>query len=110
MDLGQGKMKAEYFFVLIICLIVPFIKSFSKELNFYKYPSKLFLSIIIPFMFFMGWDIYAVSRGHWSFNEKYVSGFTILNLPIEEILFFIVIPFCALFTWEVVKYFMRKNG
>jgi lycopene cyclase domain-containing protein len=102
-------MKAEYFLVLLIALAVPFIKSFSKELSFYKYPLRLITALAIPFVIFIVWDIFAAERGHWSFNEKYISGLKIINLPVEEILFFLVIPFCALFTWEVVKYFMRKS-
>ena len=102
-------MKAEYFLVLLIAFAVPFIKSFSKELSFYKYPLRLAAALAIPFMIFIVWDVFAAARGHWSFNEKYISGLRIINLPVEEILFFLIIPFCALFTWEAVKYFMRKS-
>lgn len=101
-------MKYEYFFVLLTAFIVPFVKSFSKEINFYKYPPRLIISLMFPFVVFVTWDVFAVSRGHWRFNEKYVTGINIITLPVEEILFFLVIPFCALFAWEVVKYFTRK--
>lgn len=102
-------MKSEYFIILLASFAIPFIKSFSKELSFYKYPLRLILSLAIPFIVFLLWDVYAAERGHWSFNEKYISGLKIINLPVEEILFFLIIPFCALFTWEVVKYFMRNK-
>ena len=98
-------MKSEYFIVLLIA----FIKSFSKEIGFYRYPVRLIYAIGFPFIVFIAWDVFAASRGHWSFNENYTTGFRIFSLPVEEILFFIIIPFCALFTWEVVKYFMRKD-
>jgi lycopene cyclase domain-containing protein len=101
-------MKSEYFIVLAAAFLIPFIKSFSKEINFYKPFRRLFLSIGIPFAVFIIWDVIAVAKGHWSYNEKYVAGVRIFNLPAEEILFFLIIPFCALFTWEAVKYFMRK--
>jgi len=103
-------MKSEYFIVLGIALIVPFIKSFSKELSFYKYPLRLVYAIGFPFAVFIVWDGFAASRGHWSFNENFITGIRIFNLPVEEILFFIIIPFCALFTWEVVKYFIRRSS
>ena len=103
-------MKIEYFLLLGIVILVPFIKSFSKEIGFYKYPLRIIYSIGIPFVLFIVWDIYAVSNGHWKFNPDYITGFKLLNLPVEEILFFMVIPFCALFSWETVKYFMRKAG
>ncbi len=102
-------MKSEYFLVLLACFAVPFIKSFSTKIGFYTYPYRLAVSLIFPFIVFISWDLLAAWRGHWSFNEKYISGLKIMNLPVEEILFFFIIPFCALFTWEVVKYFMRKS-
>jgi lycopene cyclase domain-containing protein len=102
-------MKVEYIIVLTAVFIIPFIYSFSRKLDFYKYPARILLAIGIPFAVFIVWDWIAVSRGHWSFNEKYITGIKIINLPVEEILFFIIIPFCALFSWEVVKFFMRKS-
>lgn len=105
--MGSKYMQTEYFIVLAVSVIAPLILSFSKKLDFYKYPARLVLSILLPFILFILWDIFATTRGHWSFNPLYTVGFKIFGLPIEEILFFIVIPFCALFTWECVKYFTR---
>jgi lycopene cyclase domain-containing protein len=100
-------MKIEYFIVLAVCLAGPVFLSFSKKLDFYKYPIRLVLSLIIPLVIFAAWDVIVTARGHWSFNPDYTIGFKILNLPVEEVLFFIIIPFCGLFTWECVKYFSR---
>lgn len=102
-------MPFEYLAVLVVSLAGPLIFSFSRELTFYRSPARLVLSIVIPFVIFVLWDILVTGRGHWSFNPDYTLGITIVNLPIEEILFFVVIPFCALFTWESVKYFLRQR-
>ena len=59
------------------------------------------LPILIPAILFLIWDS-TVTFSHWHFNEKYVLGITIFNLPIEEILFFITVPFACLFTWEMI--------
>lgn len=98
----------EYFVILSVTLIIPLIFSFSSKLSFYRKPLRLILSIGIPFFIFIVWDTIAVSRGHWYFNEKYITGLKILNLPLEEILFFIIIPFCGIFSWECVKYFIKN--
>lgn len=102
-------MNIEYFIVLAASFAGPFVLSFSKEMDFWKYPIRLILSIGIPFVLFVIWDIVVTARGHWGFNPLYITGFKIYNLPIEEVLFFIIIPFCGIFTWESVKYFMRKR-
>jgi lycopene cyclase domain-containing protein len=100
-------MKTEYFLVLAVSLAAPLVLSFSKKMDFYKYPARLGISLLLPFVLFFIWDVLVTSRGHWSFNPLYITGLKILNLPVEEVLFFLVIPFCGLFTWESVKYFTR---
>ena len=103
-------MHAEYFIVLGLCLAGPFAFSFSKVLRFHRLPARLILAVAVPLPVFLAWDAFATARGHWDFNPRYVTGVMIGNLPLEETLFFVVIPFCALFTWEVVKHFMTPRG
>jgi lycopene cyclase domain-containing protein len=67
-------------------------------INKWKYT---IVPILIPAIFFLIWDS-IVADSHWHFNDKYVLGITLFNLPIEEILFFISIPFACLFTWEMI--------
>ena len=90
--------------VLILSGSVPFILSFWRPLRFYRNISALLLSISLVVVIFGAWDVLAVYRGHWSFNPAGVWDFRIINLPLEEVLFFVVIPFCCIFTWEAVKY------
>ena len=52
---------------------------------------------------FLAWDFYAIERGHWWFDEQRVTGLSIGILPIEELLFFIVVPIAALLTFEAVR-------
>ncbi len=102
-------MKSEYFLVLFASFFFPFILSFSKKISFYKNPLRLLLALIIPAAIYIFWDVLATKAGHWSFNEKYVTGIFVFNLPLEEILFFFVIPFCSLFLWESVKFIKRQK-
>jgi lycopene cyclase domain-containing protein len=61
----------------------------------------MLIAIAIPAIPFLLWDA-LVTGTHWHFNPEYVSGIKIINLPIEEILFFITVPFACLFTWEMI--------
>jgi lycopene cyclase domain-containing protein len=59
------------------------------------------------------WDAYAIKQGHWFFDREQIVGiFGPFNIPLEEYLFFIVVPFAAIFTLEAVvtvKPHWRKN-
>jgi len=99
----------EYFIVLALTLAGPLALSRSRELSFYRRPVRLAAAIGLPFPVFILWDAAATARGHWNFNPDYITGFMLYNLPVEEVLFFVVVPFAALFTWETVKFFTRRK-
>ncbi len=97
----------EYSFVLIFCIIIPllftiFYKPFKQNQQRLKFS---LISIFLSSIYFLVWDVFATFYGHWSFNPDYILGFYIFNLPMEEVLFFFIIPFCCLFVWECLKFF-----
>ena len=55
---------------------------------------------------FIPWDVWFTAKGVWGFNERYITGLKLANLPIEECLFFVVIPFACGFIYEVLNYFV----
>ncbi len=101
-----------YFLILGCTLAGPLLLSFDKKVAFYKKWKPLFLAMIIPAIIYIAWDIYFTSKGIWGFNERYyVRETRIINLPLEEILFFFVVPYCCVFIYECIRvYFPRiKN-
>ena len=94
-----------YLLINIFTLAGPLAFSFDKRIKFYRnMPAVLFsyMMVSIPFII---WDVIATERGHWRFNPDYIVGFKILGLPIEEILFFITVPYACLFTYEAILYY-----
>jgi lycopene cyclase domain-containing protein len=83
--------------------------SFDKRLPIWKNVAALFRTMLLVSVPFCIWDVIVTERGHWSFNSQYVVGISFFGLPIEEWLFFIVIVFVSVFTWEALKVVMKVN-
>lgn len=97
-----------YFYILAGSLILPLLLSFDKKVAFYKKWKYAFPAMIVPAIIYIAWDAYFTNIGVWSFNPEYITGFRILGLPIEEILFFFVVPYSCLFIYECVKCYFPK--
>lgn len=69
---------------------------------------RLVLSLTPGLALGVAWDLYAVRAGQWTFDRRYLIGVSIAGLPIEEVLFFVVIPVCAVLTLEAVR--RRRPG
>lgn len=58
---------------------------------------------------FVIWDALATARGDWAFNEEYIGGFRIFNLPLEEILFFVTVPYSCIFLYETFRTYLKDK-
>jgi lycopene cyclase domain-containing protein len=57
---------------------------------------------------FVLWDEVAIAAHIWTYNPAYITGVNIpVHMPIEEVLFFLVIPLCALLTYNAVSAILR---
>ncbi len=70
---------------------------------------RLALTLAIAGTPFLCWDLYAVSRDHWSFDEDQTLGLTVPGgLPVEEVAFFVVIPLAILLSFEAVRAVLHR--
>jgi lycopene cyclase domain-containing protein len=86
-----------YLAVELCALAIPLAFSFDRKVAYFRMWPFLLPSIMINAVIFISLDIYFTSRGVWGFNPEYHSRIMIAGLPLEEILFFIIIPYCSLF-------------
>ncbi len=93
------------FFTVIIC----FIFSFHPKINFKRHFLAFIKSSLLVGFVFILWDIWFTKNGVWWFNYRYLIGLKISELPIEEILFFICIPFSCVFTYFCLDKFLKLD-
>ena len=98
-----------YLFLDITSILFPLLLSFDKKVAFYKTWKFLFPAILINALFFIVWDELFTQKAVWDFNPKYITGIYLGHLPIEEILFFVCVPYSCVFIYEVCKAYISKN-
>ena len=93
-----------YLTLEIFAILVPLIYSYDRKLQFYVKIKSVVLSIFIVGSFYVLGDILFTKYGIWGFNPRYHSNIVLFKLPVEEWLFFIVIPYASLFLHDTLIY------
>jgi len=93
-----------YLAVLVFIIIGTLPLDMLLRLRVYARLRRLLLTLLPVAVVFVGWDLYAISRGHWSYDPAQIVGVTLPGrLPLEEMLFFLVVPVAAILTLEAVR-------
>ena len=98
-------METKYLYLLLnlATWIPPFILSFDKKVAYFKRWKYLLPSLLIVGAFFIVWDVFFTRYGIWGFNSMYLTGVELINLPMEEWLFFFTIPYASIFIYDCIK-------
>lgn len=101
----------QYLYLLldILTILFPFLFSFYSKANFSRKWKFLWIAVLIPGIIFLIWDEYFTRLNVWGFNSEYLTGIYVGQLPLEEILFFICIPYACVFTYEALNYLIKKD-
>lgn len=93
----------QYLALMAGCLLLTLPLEFWLRARVYRRPRRLVLAVVPVALVFVAWDLFAIRRDHWTFSPEFTSGVLLPGgIPLEEVVFFVVIPVCALLTYEAV--------
>jgi lycopene cyclase domain-containing protein len=93
-----------YLAVLACCFLGTVWLELFLRVNVYRRWRRLLLALTPTVLVFAAWDVAAIRAGHWTYDPEQVVGVTLPGrLPLEELLFFLVIPACAILGFEAVR-------
>ena len=94
----------QYLLVMLACLVVTLPLELVIGARVWRRPARLARAVLPVAAVFVVWDLIAIHRGHWTYSPRYTTGWLLPGrLPIEELVFFLVIPVCGVLTLEAVR-------
>jgi lycopene cyclase domain-containing protein len=94
----------QYLLLMAACLVITLPLEFVFGARVWRRPARLVTALVPVVGAFYVWDVIAIQREHWSFNPRYTTGVILPGgVPLEELVFFVVIPICALLSYEAVR-------
>jgi len=92
----------QYLILLGLCLAITAPLEFFGA-GVYRRPRRVVRAVAPVAAVFIAWDAVAIAAGVWTYNCRYITGIHLpFRVPLEEVLFFVVIPLCALLTYNAV--------
>ena len=92
-----------YLWIDLLILLFPLSLSFDQKIAFFRQWPAVIPAILITAVLFIIWDRIAFQRKDWWFNPRYIGKMRLFGLPLEEVLFFITIPYACIFVYACVK-------
>jgi lycopene cyclase domain-containing protein len=97
-----------YLAVLVGCLVCALWLEPLLRVNVLRRWRRLLLTLAPVVVIFVLWDLAAIAAGHWTFDPAQITGVLLPGgLPLDEVLFFIVVPLCAVLGFEAVRAVLR---
>ncbi len=109
MQIEALETKYLYFLTHIVCFLPVFALSFDRRVHYFKEWRFLWKGLLATAAFFIVWDFFKTNLQVWGFNPSYYLGITIAGLPLEECFFFLTFPFCSIFIYECLNFYVKKD-
>lgn len=105
---GNPMAQYTYMFLMLLTLLPFLLKFRDPNLPLRRNLRHAFMATGIVALPFLVWDVLVTHAGHWSFSPRYTLGVDVINLPLEEVSFFIVVPLAAILVWDTTGYFVKR--
>jgi lycopene cyclase domain-containing protein len=93
-----------YLGLLVGCLVITAPLELLLGVRVYARWRRLLLAVLPAFVVFVGWVLYAIAAGHWDYSDRLTLGVRLPGgIPVEEVLFFVVVPVGAVLALEAVR-------
>ncbi|MBK8459938.1 MAG: lycopene cyclase domain-containing protein [Micropruina sp.] len=92
----------QYLLLMAGCVLITLPLEWVLGARVYRRWRLALLAIIPTVVIFSVWDILGILRRHWWYSPEFTTGIHLGVMPLEELVFFIVIPLCGLLTYEAV--------
>lgn len=99
-------MKGLYLLLMGLTFLGPFTRAFEPRIRYIGQTRHLLVGTAFMMALFIPWDVVKTATGVWGFNSDYLVGPSLWGLPLEEWLFFIVVPWATFFIYEVLQLFV----
>jgi lycopene cyclase domain-containing protein len=98
-----------YLTVLAGCLAASVWLEPVLKVHVFRRWRRLLLAVAPVAVVFVVWDLLAIRAGHWTFDPAQITGVRLPGgLPLDEVLFFLVVPVCAILGFEAVRAVLRR--
>jgi lycopene cyclase domain-containing protein len=93
-----------YLALLVGCLVVTAPLELLLRVRVYARWRRFLLAVLPEFVVFVVWVLYAIDQGHWAYDDGQTLGVRLPGgIPVEEVLFFLVVPLCSVLAFEAVR-------
>lgn len=99
----------QYLILMGLCLLITLPLELVFGARVWRRPRRLLLALLPVVVIFCVWDVVAIGRDHWTYSPRYTTGWSLGSLPVEELVFFLVIPMCGLLTLEAVRTLLGRR-
>lgn len=96
-------MRYAYLLVMAFCVTGTLPLEVVLRTRVYARWRRLLFTLLPVLVVFVTWDVLAIRAGHWSYDPRQTVGVLLGNVPVEELVFFLVVPICSVLALEAVR-------